>query len=201
MAKSGEPHIVGSKTQIAALSSAVRQDIADALAQAGPTSVAALAAMLGRPADALYYHLKILQKAGLVEAATHRTADGRREALFQAVAADFRIDSEAVRREGGEALVAVVNSMLRLGARDYARALQDETVALSGAGRELSARRKTVWMTPEQVARFNETVERLTAEVAGPPGQGRLYAVTVLLTPLDHQRRAGPASAGDEETA
>lgn len=201
MARSRETHVVGSKTQIAALSSAVRQDIADALAQAGPISVSELAATLGRPADALYYHLKILQKAGLVEAAGHRTAEGRREALFQAVAADFRIDSEAARRDGGKALTAVVGSMMRLGARDYARALQDPSVALSGPGRELSARRKTVWMTPEDVARFNGTVERLTSDVAGLPGRGRLYAVTVLLTPLDHQRRAGPDRSGSEEDA
>jgi len=81
--------------------------------------------------------------------------------------------------------------MLRLGARDYGRALQDPDTAMSGPGRELVAMRRTAWLTADDLAALNEAIGRLTAPASGAPGRGRLYAVTVLLTPLQPRRRTG----------
>lgn len=197
-AQTARTYVVRTRDQLAALASGVRQELADALAQMGDVSVAELAATLGRPADALYYHLRILRQAGLVRDAGRRVRQGRSEALFRTVAPELRIDSEGVRRDGGEPLVAVVGAMLRLGARDYRRALADPQTALSGPGRELVAMRRTAWLDADQLARLNEAVDVLAAPASGAPGRGRLYAVTVLLTPLQPRRRAagGKTPAG-----
>jgi DNA-binding transcriptional ArsR family regulator len=66
MSRDGRFHVVRTKKQLAALVSAGRQEIVDVLSQIGTVSVAELAAALNRPADAIYYHLRVLKRAGLV---------------------------------------------------------------------------------------------------------------------------------------
>ena len=54
--------------QIRALASSTRQDIVDTIAAIGPCSVAELARALGRSADGLYYHIRVLTRVGLLVA-------------------------------------------------------------------------------------------------------------------------------------
>jgi predicted transcriptional regulator len=89
MSKVGQRHVIRSEEQLAALGSAARQEIADVLAEMGTVSVAAIAATLGRPADALYFHLRALKKAGLVRQVGYRSRAGRKEALFRTVAPEL----------------------------------------------------------------------------------------------------------------
>ncbi len=129
--------------QVAALGSPVRQELLDVLARVDAVSLAELGALLGRPADGLYYHVRVLERAGLVESAGTRAAGGRREALFRAVASQFALryasaPAAHVRRVNG-----VVAAMLRLGARDFRRALQRPGTQLDGPDRDLWALRTT----------------------------------------------------------
>src|SRR3954467_15721721 len=71
IASQGSP--ISKAPQIRALSSPIRQDILDAVTAIGPCSVAELAAVIGKPADGLYYHIKRLVGVRLLEQVT---ADG-----------------------------------------------------------------------------------------------------------------------------
>jgi DNA-binding transcriptional ArsR family regulator len=93
-------YVISSKKQLAVLSSGVRQEIADVLSQLKRASVSTLAAALGRPADALYYHLRLLEGAGLVNKAGVARKDGRREVLYSAAGSELRIDYEVVIARG-----------------------------------------------------------------------------------------------------
>jgi len=189
MAKSNSLHVVASKKQLTALTSASRQEILDVLAQMGTVSVAELAATLGRPSDALYYHLRILVRAGLVQNVGNRKAGRRPEALFRAVARDLRIDYDLARRNDEKALAAVAASMLRLGIRDFRRAIRSRAVVVSGEYRELWAARKTGWLKKKDLPDILESMERLSQSVARPCGSGQLYGITILLTPLNRRRK------------
>src|SRR5258708_3778839 len=90
MAKT-RPHVIRGARQLAALAAAARQEIVDVLEQMGTVSVAELAAALGRPADALYFHLRALARAGLVRRAGHRARSGRQEALYRTVKPELRL--------------------------------------------------------------------------------------------------------------
>ena len=176
--------------QMAALSSPVRQELLDVLARMGSVSLAEVAAVLGRHADGLYYHVRILQRIGLVRPAGTRTIAGRKEALFRAVAPEFAIryaDSPPSHRR---AVGAIVTAMLRLGIRDFRRALSAPDVRVDGDARDLWALRTTGWLLPEHVRRVNTMIRKLSRTATRPHPKGRLYGVTVLLTPLDH--RANP---------
>jgi DNA-binding transcriptional ArsR family regulator len=182
-------HIIRTEKQLAVLASAARQEIVDVLAEMGTVSVAEIAATLGRPADALYFHLRALKRAGLVEQLGDRSRGGRKEALFRTVARELWLHYEPGSKANRRGVTAIISSMLRLGIRDFRRAFQEPRVMVSGPQRELWAVRKTGRLSLAQVASVNQSIERLKQAVSKPHGRGRLYGITVLLTPLDHRRR------------
>jgi DNA-binding transcriptional ArsR family regulator len=185
----GRIYVINSKKQLATLVSAARQEIVDVLAHSGTVSVADLAAALGRPADALYYHLRILRTAGLIREVSPRFRRGKREALFRAVGSELRIDYQACRRNSTPVLSSIVSSMLRLGIRDFRHTIRDESVLVSGKQRELWALRTTGRLAPKELEEINLSIERLTSVVSKSRHRGELYGITVLLTPLRRRRR------------
>jgi DNA-binding transcriptional ArsR family regulator len=187
-------HLIRSEKQLAALAAAARQEIVDVLEQLGTVPVAELAAALGRPADALYFHLRALARVGLVQNAGYRARPGGKEALYRTIAPELRIQYEPRIAANRRAVSAIVASMLRLAIRDFRRSFRRGNVVVSGAHQELWSLRKVGRLSRPQLARLNQRIKGLVQEVSGPRGHGRLYAVTVILTPLDHRNTVdGPA--------
>lgn len=199
MSSRAKRHVIRSQKQMAVLTSAPRQEIVDILADAGTLSVAELAAVLGRPADALYFHLRALLRVGLVRQAGFRYRGRRKEALFRTIAPDLWLQYQPRHEPNRRAVTAVVSSMLRLGIRDFRRSFQRGDVIVSGRRRELWALRKAGHLSLADLAVVNRLIERLRSATSKPKGHGRLYAVTVLLTPLDHRRREGRQTRKPQE--
>jgi predicted transcriptional regulator len=182
-------YVIDSKKQLTAITSAARQEILDVLTQMGTVSITEMAATLGRPPDALYYHMRILLRAGLVETVGSRPTERRPEKLFRTIARDLRINYELSRPHSGRALIAIVGSMLRLGIRDFRDSIRNQSVIVSGKHRELWAARKTGWLTKRDLTKVVESIEQLGRSVARPSGRGQLYGITILLTPLNRRRK------------
>lgn len=189
MAKREPVYTIYGKKELRALASSARQEIIDVLAQMGRVSVPELAQALSRPPDTLYYHLRILQKAGLVENVGSRLSGVRTEALYRA--RNLNIDYEASRRVSEKALIGVARSMLRLGIRDFGDAVRDRKVVVGGPQRELWSARKTGRLTRKDLARVNRLVRDLLASTSPGSEEGQLYGITVLLTPVNRLHR-GP---------
>jgi len=153
------------------------------LEQMGTVSVAELAAALGRPADSLYFHLRMLTRIGLVRNAGCRARPGGKEALYHTAAPELRVQYEARDAANRKAVSAIAASMLRLAIRDFRRSFQRRNVLVSGAYRELWSLRKVGRLSRAQLAQLNHRIRGLVQEVSSPRGHGRLYAVTVILTP------------------
>ena len=182
---------------MAALKASARQEILDVLAPMGAVSVAELASALGRPADSLYYHIRILQKAGLVQTAGSRDNGVRVEALYCAVGTDLRLAYKSGAKGNAKNVTAIVDSMLRLTSRDFQKAFEDEETVVEGEQRELWATRTTGWLTEEQVAEVNRHISALVQTTTiSSPGKGRLFALTTILTPLNRSDAREPATAG-----
>ena len=176
--------------QMRVLASPARQELVDALTRLGTASLAELGVALGRPADGLYYHVRLLARVGLVRAAGTRMRRGRREELFRTGARQFRVRYAAGSAPRARAMDAIVASMLRLGIRDFRRAQRSGTARVEGPARDLWALRTVGRLEEAQVRAVNRRIHDLVGAVNGTQPGGRLYAVTVLLTPLAH--RAGP---------
>jgi DNA-binding transcriptional ArsR family regulator len=189
MQKGEQRHVIRSKEQLSVLVAAARQEILDVLAGMGTVSVAEIATTLGRPPDALYFHIRALKKTGLVIQTGRRSRRGRKEAMFRTVAPDLWLHYDPKNEANRRAVTSIVGSMLRLGARDFRRAFERGDAVVSGPQRELWALRKTGRLSQTQITMLNRSIERLKRDVSNRHAGGRLYGVTVLLTPLDHRRR------------
>jgi hypothetical protein len=169
------------------LSSPVRQELLDVLARVGKASLAELGALLGRPADGLYYHVRMLARAGLVRSAGVRARAGHREALFRATARQYAVRYTPASTPHLRAMNDIVSAMMRLGIRDFRRALAGGASRVDGPERDLRAMRTTGWLQGAHVRQVNRNIGALAKTVSRHDPRGRLYAVTVLLTPLDHR--------------
>jgi hypothetical protein len=81
----------------------------------------------------------------------------------------------------------IIASMLRLGSRDFSNSFKTADASVSGPNRELWALRKTGWLSQAQIAEVNRYIEKLMHVMAVPGRNGRLYAVTIVLTPLSRR--------------
>jgi len=151
-------------TQVRALAGPVRQEIVDVLESAGARSVAELGALLGRPADALYHHLRRLVAVGLLE--VERRQVGRHAfAVYDLRVRPVRLSyAEPVRR--GD-IARVVSAAQRLTWREFRRALAAGTGVADGPQRTLRGGRVKGWVSPARLARVNELVEELVQTVGG----------------------------------
>jgi predicted ArsR family transcriptional regulator len=188
-------HVVRAEKQLSVLASAARQEIVDVLVEIGPASVAQIAATVGRPADALYFHLRALKRAGLVKQDGYRALGGRRELLYRTVARQLALHYEPRNEVNRRAVTALVNSMSRLGGRDFGRAFRQGDVIVAGPQREIWATRKTARMSRSRIAAVNRRIQGLMNALSKRGATGRLYAITVILTPLDHRSRESKRSA------
>jgi hypothetical protein len=180
-------HRISRLDQKRALSSPVRQELLDVLARAGRVSLTELGALLGRPADGLYYHVRLLMRVGLVRFAGARTRDGHHETMFRATARQFALRYTPSSAPNVRAMNDIVTSMMRLGIRDFGRALASGATRCEGPARDLWAMRTTGWLVRPRVRQVNRMIGALVSAASRHEPKGRLYAVTVLLTPLDHR--------------
>jgi hypothetical protein len=128
-----------------------------------------------------------------VWSAGSRRLNGRLESLFRAVAPEMSLCYEFGKKGNAREVNAIIASMLRLGVRDFSNSFRTADASVSGPKRELWALRKTGWLSQEQIAEVNRHLHALMRIMAVSGKNGRLYAVTVVLTPLARRsrRRAG----------
>lgn len=154
-----------------------------------------LAAELGCPTTRLYYHLRQLEKHGLVFVERTRLVSGIVEKHYRAVARDLQLDTAAFGpgdkpdRRRTEALLGFVFDQTRVeisrgieaGQLDFRRRAPDP-----GA---LVAYRNVMKLSPEQAQRLYERLQAFWMEydeiAKQPAADGRFYAFTVALYPND----------------
>ena len=180
---------ISEPAQLRVLASPLRQEILDLLARTGDAHVSEIASLLGRPADSLYYHLRALERVGLVRSSRARRNGTRGEMQFRAAHRVPTLLHDATPRGNTPAVASIVASMLRLGIRDFRNAAASDGVRTQGPRRELWALRVTGWLDPDQIAGINRQIQGLQEAVSRPRSRGKLYAVAVLLTPLTHRTR------------
>jgi DNA-binding transcriptional ArsR family regulator len=148
----------------------LRQDIVDALDAAGPCSIAELAELLGRPADSLYFHLRKLEKVGLI-VEVERRREGRHVFRVYDVPGHPMTLRYAPPIRAAD-LAGIARSAFRAATKDFAGAVGDESVAdKQGPERELWMARAKGWLTKAQLHRVNALLAEVLATVRA--GKGR----------------------------
>jgi DNA-binding transcriptional ArsR family regulator len=171
---------------IAVLASPLRQEIVDTLAAlGGEASIADLALQLGRHADGLYYHLKILCKARLVVAAGTERDEERRYRLAGDASQPLRLAYRTGSGENVKALRKFAHALLQVAEEDFGVALEMEGVLTEGPHRQLWAARNKAWLSKDELAEANRILERLCTLMSRPrtPERDQLLSCVFVLAP------------------
>lgn len=167
---------------IRALASPVRLAILDTLEAIGPCPAAEVASLVGLNVDAVYYHLRMLQRLGLVVSGVGKSAP-RSGAVFSVP----RPLALAYSRDGASAsaITKVVGAMLRGALRIFSAAFSTSS-KLKGARREVWAAQRFSRLTPSQVGHLNRLLNEIVDLLAEgrDSRKGKLYAFTFVLSPL-----------------
>ena len=150
------PTFVSKPAEIRVLASAIRQDVLETLDAAGPCTIRDLAGYLNRRVDALYYHVRVLERAGFV---TVDRSDTQAVVVSQKRAIQLRYDPS--NRENRAAVIAVVRAMLRGSQRGFIRAFKPTIAVVEGRARNLWAGRVKAWLTVDEMAAVNELLKEL----------------------------------------
>ncbi len=197
----GRPFYLHQVRQVNAVASPVRAAMLDALEVVGPATIAQLGDALGYPPDSLYYHVRVLERMGLMI----RTRGARRgdAATFDVPGRPVTLVYRLADRRQARATAKVVSTMVRCAERGFRRAFAPGLAEVEGPRRNLRAGRRTAWLTGKDLEALNGHIERIHALFArGRPGRARarLHEFTYVLVPSVPQgRRAAdttPATQG-----
>lgn len=183
--------------QMRVLASAARQEIVDNVQMLGECTAAELAHELGRPADGLYYHLRVLVEAGLLVSTNHGSS-GRGEARYAIPEShrSMRLNYDTSDPEQAAAVKAAVATLLRVANKDFAAALVPGTVT-EGPARELWAGRQKAWLSEAELREANTLIERLNRLFDKPRStkRDRLFSFSYALAPVS----AAPVRRGTQK--
>lgn len=201
--KNRRVHYIEGRRELRAIRSAVRQEILDTIiAMGGRCSVTELAAELGRPADGLYYHVKALHRAGLLEEAGRQPARRGNETVYRIPgrARTLQIRYRPEDRDNVAAVTGIADNLLRMTARDFRSGYAPGRAVVSGKHRNLWAARNKGWLSRDELAEVNALLNRLIDLFNQPrsPERDKLYALTTVLAPLE-VREARRKRSGNEK--
>lgn len=180
--------VVRGARQIRLLGSPLRQALVDTIVSSGPSSVGTLSRLLGRPMDRLYYHLRLLERAGLVIARSVKPGVGRRDTEFDVPGRPMRLSYDLRNAANRRAVAAAVRSIWRASQADFARGLNDPRAVVSGSGRNLWAGREQGRLSARDLATVNQHLReilRIMVNARGAPDADRLLQFTFSLSPCE----------------
>jgi DNA-binding transcriptional ArsR family regulator len=197
--RSFDRRAIADPAQIRVLSSGVRQEIVDTLAAlGGEAAVGDLADQLGRPADGLYYHLRLLARHGLIEEMGMQGRKERRYRLAGQGSAPLRLAYRKGEDNNLPALAGFAQSLLQVAGRDFQQALDEDEAALEGPRRELWTARNKGWVSGEDLEEINRLIERINELVSQPssPLRRRLMTFSFVLAPVQPRPKRREAASG-----
>ena len=174
--------------QIRTVMHPLRMEIIECLQGEGADSIAGLAAKLDRPANALTYHVRLLERAGAIVERGSRRAGRRSEAVYDAASPRIAIGANPRFPAAIRASAFASTAVCRMADREIRHALSSGLVQ---RGAPLGRRYKT-WLTEEDAAAVHkklQAIERLLS-AAHRRKKGRPYAFTSFLVPLEMERKA-----------
>ncbi len=194
-------HLLEDPAQRRALGSPLRLEILGLFTTKEPLSVAEMAERIGRPAASLYYHVRLLEKVGILTRAGERSSGPREEALYHPIAERFALPTDPESGEGVADATKTLASAFRMAERDFAAAMQSAAtpstttrstgIHTKGPLRNMFATRVHCRLDKDALRELNQhlrAIERLVARTVrqtGAPEKGDQYlSLTLALLPL-----------------
>lgn len=182
---------VRSAEELHALGTVVRQEIIDVVRHLPSFSVSDVAREMGRPADALYFHMRILEKAGLIVADGERVTARRPETVYHCrePGAQVMLDYGSGDARAAKAALSAVRALLRAAVDDFETGRASEKAVMQGPERNLWAGRNVAWLDRQDLREVNSLLGRLSEIMGQPrkPGHDQLCVLSYSLAPVETQ--------------
>lgn len=172
---SGEQFVVDDLDTLKAVADPLRLRVILEM-QDDPVTVKEVAGRLDVPQTRLYYHVKLLEKHGLIRVAGRRMVSGIEERSYQATAMNWTVSARLASRMAETGLLSALMDVV---AAELAVALSDDTKEIGDPEGPVPALTYTRWfLTPDEVEdiqnRFFALMDDYGSAAAGAgPGSGR----------------------------
>lgn len=170
-----------------------RLEILEGLRALSPCSLAELAELLDRPADALYRHIELLKQAGIVLDAGYRKSGRHIERLVDLTADDYQVGfDDATGKSEQAALNETVANYARALTRAVQRSAEAGELRLERGSRNLTIDYQLTWLDEDGFAKVRDLVIQLRdlCEKGRRERRGKLYATFAIAIPVARKRRA-----------
>lgn len=154
-------HVVTKPAQRRALRSPVRLEIIDHLDGGVARSVNDIAERIGRTPQSLYYHVRELEKVGLLVEAGERPVGKRTETLYRLIAPRILIACNPRSADQVESAVDTAAAAFRMTEREMRNALESGAIAASGPNRNFHVRRARGVLSPAALRDINKHIDAI----------------------------------------
>ena len=171
-----------------AVASPIRMELLGLFIHRKPLSVAEMAERMGRPATGVHYHVRVLEKAGLLRRVGQQRSGRRPEALYKPVADVFKMEQQ--RDAAPDDAVKTLSAAFRMAERDMRAAMSDPGTKSSGPYRNIFGGRIHCRLSRKDLAELNRLLRQLekmfsTVHKTHEPSEDDSFvSFTVALMPL-----------------
>jgi DNA-binding transcriptional ArsR family regulator len=179
-------HVIKTTEELKALRSPTRLRLLNLLQRLGEASVSILADRIGIKAESLYYHIHLLQTAGLIFTVRERITGRRPETIYAPIAPHFRMDKKNRDPDFLEALLAIHRSQLRHAEKTLETAVLSEASG-SGPRSKTEVRQYEVALRAFKADRLRHmivTLDDFLVQADDPKGEEN-YTVTIVMSRTD----------------
>jgi DNA-binding transcriptional ArsR family regulator len=180
----GKVYWISKPEQLRALKSPLRHDILDRLTALGPLPVRSIAAALGRQPTAIYRHLRMLERVGLVVAVETSGTRGRPANIYRTIAPLVRLARAPRDPRNRKVMASIARSTAAHAAREYGEAFAGSEWRIEGPQRNHWFFRLHTAPSRPKLARINALLDQLAELIWTPdPKPGPLLHVTWMMSP------------------
>jgi len=181
-------YYVTSVKQLLVLAKPGREDIIDAIAVRGPSTVPEIAAFLGRTRNSLYYHVDVLAKAGLLVEETVRRQGIKSTARYDLPGRPMIVKYDLSTPRNRRAVIRLGLGRFHAGKRSFVRACNSELAVAEGPRRNLWISYWEGWLSDDELHEANRILNSLVdlyRRSSKSGGGGRKpYALTFGIAPV-----------------
>lgn len=167
-----------------AIASPLRMELIQAFAHGDRLTVQDMARHVGRPQSSLYYHVRKLTDVGVLVEVERRLKGRRYESVYSVAAERLAFSANESASVQREAMSRLITSMLRQASRDFAAALESDTLG----GHEVfqAGRHQRAWLTAADLTQIGALLDRVEKIcISRQSGSGtKLYSLISLIVPL-----------------
>jgi predicted transcriptional regulator len=180
--------VLRTREQKKAVASPLRLELLGLFVDRKPLSVAEIAARMGRPATGIHYHVRVLEKAGILRRVGRQRSGPRPEALYEPVADLFKMEQK--RGDAPDDAVKTLSTAFRMAERDMRAAMRDPGAKSSGPYRNVFGARIHCRLSRKDLAELNRRlreIERLLSTIHKkhePSKDDSFVSLTLALMPL-----------------